>query len=80
MTEPVLALVSVKLIKNWQVKWAKFLDTDDLKLNLKIYIKYKSAIVNKRIGMSKKKEMMILKRTESTNNAFRYLIIILPTS
>lgn len=76
----VLALVPTKLVKNWQAECAKFLDTDDLKLNLKIYIKYRSAALDKRIGSSKGKKMMTQSETQPTTDVFRYFIITLPTS
>lgn len=55
IAKPELALVSAKLVKNLWVKWAKFLYTNNTKLYLKIYNKYKSVIVDKKIGISKKK-------------------------
>lgn len=80
MTELALTLISIKLVKNQQAKYAKFLDTNDLKLNIKIYIRYKSITVNKKIGMPAKKEIIILRGIQLTIIIFGYLIITLPTS
>lgn len=80
MAELVLALVPAKLIKNWLVKYAKFLNTNGPKLNLKVYIKYKSAILNKKIGISKGKKIIILKQIQPNTNLSRYLIITLSIS
>lgn len=55
VARPVLVLSSAKLVKNWQIEYVKFLDTNNLKLNLKVYIRHKSKILNKRIEMPKKK-------------------------
>lgn len=77
---PALVLVLTKLIENGQVECAKFLDAEDFKLNLKLYIEYKSAILDERIRMHKKKKMMTPRGTQPTIDAFKYLIIILPTS
>lgn len=57
----------------------KFLDTDDPKLNLKVYIRHRSATLNKRIRMPKKKMMIIPRETQPTTNASKYLIITSPT-
>lgn len=75
-----LALVFAKLVKNWQAKCAKFSDTNDPKLNFKIYIKYRNAIFNKKIGTHKKKKIMTLRKIQFIINFFRYLIITLPTN
>lgn len=58
MARLALVLVSVKLVKNWQAECAKFLDTNDLKLDLKVYIGHRSATQDVRIGKSERKEMM----------------------
>lgn len=58
----------------------KFLDTDDSKLNLKVYIKHRNVIFVERIRMFKGKKMKILKETQLTTNISRYLIITLLTS
>lgn len=73
-------MIHAKLVKNWQGKSAKFLNIDDPKLNLNVYIRYKSAIFDKKIRTPEEKKMMTLKRTQPTTNASRYLIIISPTS
>lgn len=75
-----LALVPAKLVKNEQAKYAKFLDTNDPKLNLKIYIGHKSATLDKKIGTFEGKKMMTLKGTQPTTKASRYFIITSPTS
>lgn len=38
--KPTLTLVPAKLLKNWKVEYAKFLDIDNPKQNLKIYIEH----------------------------------------
>lgn len=76
MARSVLALVSAKLVKNWQAEYAKFLDIDDPKLNLNVYIRHKSVILNERIGTPKGKKMKIPKEIQPTINVSRYLIII----
>ena len=57
----VLALVLAKLVKNWQAECAKFLDADDSKLNLKVYIRHKSVTLDERNGTLKGKKMMTLR-------------------
>ena len=54
----ILVLFLARLIKNWQAECAKFLDADDLKPNLKIYIRYRSAIFDERIRMPEGKKMI----------------------
>ncbi len=78
--KPTLTLVPAKLLKNWKVEYAKFLDIDNPKQNLKIYIEHWIATFNKRIEMPKRKKMMTPRGIQSTTNAFNYLIIISPTS
>lgn len=51
----VLALVSIKLIKNGQAECTRFLDTDNSKSNLKMYIEYRNVIQDIKIGTSEKK-------------------------
>ena len=46
-----LALVPLKLVKNWQAKYVTFLDTDNLRLNLKVCIGHKSATTNEKLGI-----------------------------
>ncbi len=77
---PALALVSMKLVKDWQAECAKFFDTVDPKLNLKVYIEHRSAILDERIGMLEKKKIITLRGTQPTTDTPRYLIITLPTS
>ena len=59
MAVPVLALVFTKLVKNRYVKYAKFLDNNNPKLNLKIYIRHKNTIFNQRIESLEKIKMML---------------------
>ncbi len=77
---PALVLVSAKLVKNWQAKCVKFLDTVDPKLNLKVYIEHRSATLDERIGTPEEKKMMTSRGTQPTTNVFRYLIITSPTT
>lgn len=62
-------------MKNWYAKCAKFLDTDDLKQNLKTYIRHGSAILNEKIVTPKRKKMIIPRGIQPTTNNYRYLII-----
>lgn len=52
MVRLILALIFIKLIKNGQVKCTRFLDTNNSKLNLKIYIEYRNATQDIKIGIS----------------------------
>lgn len=78
--EPALVIVSAKVVKNWQVKCTIYVDTDDFKQNLKVYITYRNTTLNEKFGMPKGKKMMILKEIKSTNDPSKYLIIISLTS
>lgn len=80
VAEPALALVPTKLIKNWQIEYAKFLDTDDPKLNLKVYIGHRSITLDERIGMSEGKKIITPKGIQPITDISRYLIIISLTS
>lgn len=71
-------MVFIKFVKNWQTKCIKFLDINDIKLNLKVYIRYRNVILNKKIRTSKQKKIMTPKETQPTINVFKYLIITLP--
>ena len=51
VAEQALVLVPAKLVKNWQAECAKFLDIDDLRLNLKLCIGHKSATSNEKLGI-----------------------------
>lgn len=73
-------MVPTKLVKNWQAKCRKLLDIDDPKLNLKVYIGYKNAIIDGRIRTSEEKKMMTPREIQPTTNVSRYLIITLLTS
>lgn len=77
---PALVLVPTKLVKNWQAEYAKFFDTDNSKQNLKVYIRYRSATLNKRIRTTEEKMMITPKGIQPTINASKYLIITLSTS
>lgn len=54
-----LALIHAKLVKIWQAKCAKFLDIDDPKLNLNIYIGHKSVTLDEKIRIPEEKKMII---------------------
>lgn len=60
-----LALVPVKLVKNWQAKYTKFLDINNLKLNLKMCIGHRSATINIKIGIKCGKEKITLKEMQT---------------
>ena len=63
VARPALLLVFAKFVKNWQTKCAKFFDTNDFKLNLKLYIRHRNATLEEIVKMPKKKKIIILKRT-----------------
>lgn len=77
MAGSVLVFVAVKFVKNWQAEYAKFLDTDDQKLNLKIYIGYRSVTLNEKIRISEKMKMITPRETQSIINISKYFIITL---
>lgn len=54
-----ISISFTKFVKNWQIKCAKFLDIDDPKQNLKVYIEYKSILFNKKIEIIEKKIIII---------------------
>lgn len=78
MTKLALALIYVKLVKNWQIKYTKFFNTNNLILNLNLYIKYKSITFNKNFKMPKRKKIIITSGIKLINTIFRYFIIALP--
>lgn len=80
MAGPIVALIPIKLIKNGQAKYTRFLDTDNANLNLKIYIKYRNATQDIKIGMSERKKMITPKKIQPINNTFGYFIMTSPTS
>lgn len=49
-------------MKNWQAKCAKFFDTNNLILDLKVCIEHRSITTDKKIEIEQEKEIMILKR------------------
>lgn len=59
VTEPILALVFVNVVKNWEVECTNFLDTDNQKLDLKVYIRHRITTLNERIKIFEGKKMMI---------------------
>ena len=67
-------------MKNWQAEYAKFLDTDNLRLNLKVCIGHRSATTNEKIGIKQGKEIMTPKGMKPSSNLSRFLIITLRTS
>lgn len=62
MARPVLIIVSVKLVKNRLVEYTKFFHINKQKLKLKVYIRYKSATLNKKIITRKKKGIITTRR------------------
>lgn len=58
VARPALSLVFAKLLKNWQAKYAKFFDTNNLKLNLKVCIGHKSTTINKKIRIKQEKKII----------------------
>lgn len=72
VARPALTLVPTKFDKNWQTEYIKFLKIDDLKLNLKVYIKYKSTIQNLKIEISIKKNNNIKVNT----TYYQYLFVL----
>lgn len=67
-------------MKNWQAECAKFLDTDNLRLNLKVFIGHRSATTDEKIGIKQGKEIMTPKGTKPSSDSSRFLIITSPTS
>lgn len=57
----ILVLVFAKLVKKIQVKCIYFIYNHNLKFNLKIYIIYKSTIINEKIKTKRKIEIIISK-------------------
>lgn len=49
VVQPLLVLASAKFVKNWQAEYAKFLDINDSKLNLKDNMRHRSVTLNERI-------------------------------
>lgn len=73
-------MVPAKLVKNWQAECAKFLDTNNLRLNLKVFIGHRSATTNEKIGIKQGKEIMTPKGTKPSSDSSKFLIITSPTS